>query len=160
MSDMVQKRSAYICCSKMDQEASLRKTLNTILIASKRTVREMIDIARVNKPVHRKEIDFPIDDWTIIEKRAAELGITSTRYIRDMALKGEIVAYKFDDLIPFFDNLDEIKKRLDQIAVVARKTKKVNIDAITKIQSEVEQMRHNIVSFLVALKDNGRTAKS
>lgn len=120
----------------------------------------MIDIARVNKIVHRKEIDFSIDDWSIVEKRASDLGITSTQYIRNMAVNGEIIAYRFDDLIPLFDNMNEIEKRLEQIAVVARKTKKVNIDVITKAQIEIEQMRHDIVSFLVVLKDNGRIAKS
>lgn len=120
----------------------------------------MINIARVNKTVHRKEIDFSIDDWSIVEKRAADLGITSTQYIRNIAVNGEIIAYRFDDLIPLFDNINEIEKRLEQIAVVARKTKKVNIDVITKAQIEIEQMRHDIVSFLFAMKNNGRTAKS
>ena len=112
----------------------------------------MIDIARVKKVVHRKEIDFPIADWTIVEKRAADLGVNVSLYIRKMAVGGEIITYSFNDLIPVFDNLNEIKKRLDQISVVVRKTKNVNMEIITKAQIDIEQMRHDMIQFIASLK--------
>ncbi|SDB54157.1 Recombinase zinc beta ribbon domain-containing protein [Ruminococcaceae bacterium FB2012] len=102
--------------------------------------------------VDRKEIDFPIADWTIVEKRAADLGVNVSLYIRKMAVGGEIITYSFNDLIPVFDNLNEIKKRLDQISVVARKTKNVNMEIITKAQIDIEQMRHDMIQFIASLK--------
>ena len=64
-----------------------------------------------------------------------------------------IIAYRFEDLIPLFDSINKIEKHLDQITAVARKTKNVNIDAITKARIEIEQMRHDVITFLVTLKE-------
>lgn len=47
-------------------------------------------MARKYKQVHRKEIDFSLEEWAEVERRAAVCHTKTGTYIRHMAVHGEM----------------------------------------------------------------------
>ena len=100
------------------------------------------------KYTKRKEIAFTDDEWQNIHQKSKEQGISASEYIRTMIAQGEIVTYKFDELIPFFTSLEEINKHLGKLTIVAQKSKQLDIESIDEIKVDIRQMRHDMISFL------------
>ena len=108
------------------------------------------------KYTKRKEVTFTVDEWQAIYQGSKEQGMSACEYIRTMITQGEIVTYKFDDLIPFFNSLDEINKRLDKLTNIAQKCKQVDIESLDVIKSDIKQMRHEMIGFLSLISSKGQ----
>ena len=57
-------------------------------------------MARKYKQVHRKEIDFSLDEWAEVERRAAICCMKTGTLIRRMAVKGEATFFDMKEVAP------------------------------------------------------------
>ena len=118
----------------------------------------MISIPRDRKKVHRKEVTFLLEEWEVVEKNANDLSVTTSEYIRRMTVEGTIAAYDFSSLVPVLDRLNTITEKISQMHAIARKYKKINDESLTKIESDIDQMRHMLIVFISDLrKKEGKT---
>ena len=68
---------------------------------------------RKTKQIKRKDIIFELDEWAKIEEGANKLGITTSDYIRNMTLNGNILHADLSDSI--LDDVREYLQKLDLI---------------------------------------------
>ena len=94
------------------------------------------------KQVNRKEIDFSMDEWAEIEKRAAELSLKTGTYIRRMAVSGQIVFYNIHDTVKVLDALRIIGANINQIAHKANEINSVYSEDVKQLKSDFDDICH------------------
>lgn len=52
------------------------------------------------KKVKRKEIVFDLVEWNEVKRRAEQISMTTSEYIRRMAVNGKISRFKMSDVTP------------------------------------------------------------
>ncbi|MCM1168114.1 MAG: plasmid mobilization relaxosome protein MobC [Ruminococcus sp.] len=77
------------------------------------------------KQVKRKEIVFDLDEWSKIEQQATELQLTTTEYIRRMALNQKVVRMNMPDIAPALNAMKSIANNLNQLAKKAHVTNNI-----------------------------------
>ena len=82
-------------------------------------------MARKYKQVHRKEIDFSLEDWAVVERRAAACGMKTGTYLRRIALNGSVKTFDLKGVAPLINGMRTISNNINQIAVRANSTGKV-----------------------------------
>jgi|BioPla2DNA2_1021312.scaffolds.fasta_scaffold08016_3 hypothetical protein len=102
------------------------------------------------KQVKRKEIVYGVDEWKVIEERAAVLSIKTGTYIKRVSLENQIVCYELKEAVPLLNALRIIGGNINQIA---RKANEINniyasdIEELRKDYSEICLMLSNTYSY-------------
>ncbi len=86
------------------------------------------------KQVKRKEIVYSIDEWKVIEERAAALSIKTGTYIKRVSLENEIFCYELKEVASLLNALRIIGSNINQIA---RKANEIN----NIYESDIEELR-------------------
>ncbi len=103
------------------------------------------------KQVKRKEIVYSVDEWKVIEERAAALSIKTGTYIKRVSLENEIVCYELKEVAPLLNALRVIGSNINQIA---RKANEINniysgdIEELRKDYNEICLMLNQFLSTL------------
>lgn len=109
---------------------------------------------RKYKQIKRKEVIFDIDEWNRIERQAAENSMTTSDYIRGMALNGNITKIEMSGITPVINALRIIGKNINQIAKKANEINSIYADDIEKLKGEHESLCHTLNQYLSALLSN------
>ena len=99
----------------------------------------------------RKEVCFNEKEWELIEKKAAEVKLNTTNYIRRMALNGYIIEYDLNTLNDFIYELNKIGVNINQIAKRVNETGSIHTGEMEAIQEDMAQIWKGIRKSLGAL---------
>ena len=111
----------------------------------------LIFIARKYKQVHRKEIDFDIKDWEKIEKKAAECHVSTSQFIRNMALNGTAYFPNMEGFAPLLNGMRIISNNVNQVAKKANETNNIYAEDVERLKVEVSQLSHTLNTFVSTL---------
>lgn len=92
------------------------------------------------KQVKRKEIIFDLKEWELVEKRAKQVQINTSDFIRRMAIKGQIVIFDLKKIGELMKGLRIIGGNINQIAKKANETHSVGVDDVEFLKLEVEAL--------------------
>ena len=109
-------------------------------------------MARKYKQVHRKEIDFSLDEWAEVERRAAVCCTKTGTYIRLMALNGEATFFDMKEVAPMLNGMRIISNNINQIAKKANETNNIYAADVEKLRKEVECLSHTLSTFVSTLR--------
>ena len=101
-------------------------------------------MARKYKQVHRKEIDFSLEEWAEVERRAAACHTKTGTYIRHMAVHGEMNYYDMEKFIPLLNGMRIISNNINQIAKKANETNNIYAGDVEKLRENVENLCHTL----------------
>lgn len=109
-------------------------------------------MARKYKQVHRKEIDFDIKDWEIIERRAEACHTNTSKYIRQTILNSNPSFYDVKDIAPLINALRVISNNINQVAKKANETNNLNAEDYNTVRNEVRSLCHTVNLWLSTLR--------
>ena len=88
------------------------------------------------KQVKRKEIVFALDEWSRIERLAAEAKLNTTEYIRRMALDKRVVQVNMPDITHILNVMKSVANNLNQLAKKAHATGNIYAEDLEKMGGE------------------------
>ena len=106
---------------------------------------------RKNKQIKRKEIIFELDEWAKIEEGANKLGITTSDYIRNMTLNGNILHTDFSKVAPLMNAMRTISNNINQIARKANETNSIYESDVLMLKEENAAVCRSLNQFLSTL---------
>lgn len=92
------------------------------------------------KQVKRKEIIFDLKEWELVEKRAKQVHINTSDFIRRMAIKGQIIIFDLKNVGELMKGLRIIGGNINQIAKKANETHSIYADDVKSLKLEVETL--------------------
>lgn len=100
----------------------------------------------------RKSIYFSDDEWKIIEEKTklAKLQDT-TKYIRKIAIEGEVAVYDFAAAHELIYEINKIGVNVNQVARKANELNSIYKSDIDGLRSEYENLCHMLNQFLLDL---------
>lgn len=107
---------------------------------------------RKYKHVKRKEVIFELDEWSKVEKQAATLSLTTSDYIRRMAVSGHITHIEMTTVTPVINALRIISSNINQIARKANEVHSIYADDVATLQKETEVLCHTLNLYLSGLQ--------
>lgn len=107
---------------------------------------------RKYKQVKRKEIDFTLDEWAEVERRAALMGVKTGTYLRRIAVEGEVTFYPMKEVAPLINAMRTISNNINQIARRANETHSIHERDIDVMKGEVESVCRILNQFLSTLQ--------
>ena len=99
---------------------------------------------RKYKQVKEKKVIYSLDEWAIIEQRAADLAMKTGTYIKRISVDGKINHYNIGDIAQLMNALRIIGGNINQIAKKANETHSVYAEDVAKLQKEVEALSHTL----------------
>ncbi len=109
-------------------------------------------MARKYKQVHRKEIDFSLDEWAEVERRASACCMKTGTFIRRMAVNGEVVSFDVKEVAPTLNGMRIISNNINQVARKANETNSIYFNDIKVLQKEVEALSHMLSMFVSTVR--------
>lgn len=106
---------------------------------------------RKYKQVQRKEIVYSLDEWKLIEDRAASVLMKTGTFIKRMSLDGHITYFNMSEVGEVMKALRIIGANINQIAKKANEINSIYADDIEKLRKENEEICHTLNQFLSAL---------
>ncbi len=106
---------------------------------------------RKYKQVKRKEVIFSIDEWEVVEDKAASVMMKTGEFIRYIALTGHVTYYNMEAVGDVMKALRIIGANINQIAKKANEINSIYADDIEKLRKENEQLCHTLNQFLSIL---------
>lgn len=85
---------------------------------------------RKNKVVKRKEIIFDMDEWAVVEQRAATVKMKTAAFIQRMAVDGKILRLENNDTRNVITAMNRIGVSINQIVRKAKAVEKKVLDRI------------------------------
>ncbi len=92
------------------------------------------------KQVKRKEIIFDLAEWNEVKRRAEQISMTTSEYIRRMAVNGKISRFKISDITPVINALRIIGGNINQ---VAKKSNEIN----SIYAEDIKILQNNLIAF-------------
>lgn len=92
------------------------------------------------KQIKRNEIIFELDEWAKIEDNANSLGMTTSDYIRRMALNGKIVKADLSGVLPFINGMRTVSNNINQIARKANETHSVHAVDVMQMRKKAPRL--------------------
>lgn len=108
-------------------------------------------MARKYKQVHRKEIDFGLDEWAEVERRATACHTKTSAFIRHMAVHGEAHFYDMKDLAPLLNGLRIISNNINQIAKKANEINSIYAEDVDKLKGDMDEICRMLNTFVSTL---------
>ncbi|MBD5383408.1 MAG: MobC family plasmid mobilization relaxosome protein [Ruminococcaceae bacterium] len=92
---------------------------------------------RKYKQVKEKKVIYSLDEWKLIEERAASVLMKTGTFIRQMSLDGQITFFNMEDVNRIMNALRIIGGNINQIAKKANEINSIHAEDIEKLQQEV-----------------------
>lgn len=92
------------------------------------------------KQVKRKEIVFDLVEWNEVKRRAEQISMTTSEYIRRMAVNGKISGFKMSDVTPVINALRIIGENINQVAKKSNETNSIYAEDIKILQNKMEDL--------------------
>ena len=105
-------------------------------------------MARKYKQVHRKEIDFSLEDWAVVERRAAACGMKTGTYLRHIALTGSVKTFDLKGVAPLINGMRTICNNINQIARKANETNSIFAEDMQKIKASQDELSSILTKFI------------
>ena len=109
---------------------------------------------RKYKQVKEKKVIYSLDEWTIVEQRAADLAMKTGTYIRRISVDGQINHYNVSDITQLMNALRIIGGNINQIAKKANETHNVYTEDVAKLQKEVEALSRTLSQLAFTAQSN------
>ncbi len=106
---------------------------------------------RKYKQVKRKEIVYDLDEWKVIEERAAAISVKTGTYIKRISLENNIVCYDLKEAAPLLNTLRIIGNNINQIAKKANETNNIYADDFAKMEDNFTSICLMLNQFLSTL---------
>ncbi len=97
---------------------------------------------RKYKQVKRKEVIFLIDEWKLIEDKAASVLMKTGTFIKRMSLDGHITYFNMFEVGEVMKALRIIGANINQIAKKANETHNIYAEDVEKLRKENEEICH------------------
>lgn len=88
----------------------------------------------------RKEIAFKEDEWELVEEKARELNIDTSKYIKRMALNGYIITYDLEKINGLIYEVNKIGININQIVRKANEIDNVPRADIEKLEGRLNDI--------------------
>lgn len=88
------------------------------------------------KQIKRKEVIFDLDEWKTVEERAADLAMTTSDYIRRMAVKGVVRKIEMTTVAPVIQAMKSIGNNINQLARKANEINSIYADDVENLRKE------------------------
>ena len=108
----------------------------------------MINIARKNDQLRRKEIVYTAEEWKQIEERAAKCHLKTATFIRAMSLDGAVTIIDLKELAPLLNGMRIISNNVNQVAKKANETNSIYADDVEKMREGVSQLCRTVNQWL------------
>ncbi len=108
----------------------------------------MINIARKNEALRRKEIVYTAEEWKQIEKKAAKCHLKTATFIRAMSLDGGVTVVDLKELAPLLNGMRIISGNINQVAKKANDTNNIYSDDVKKMREEVRRLCRTVSQWL------------
>ena len=105
-------------------------------------------MARKYKQVHRKEIVFSLNNWAVVERRAAACGMKTGTYLRRIALNGSVKTFDLKGVAPLINGMRTISNNINQIARKANETNSIYAEDMQKITASQDELSHILAKFI------------
>lgn len=106
---------------------------------------------RKYKQVQRKEVVYSLNEWKLIEERAASVLMKTGTFIKRMSLDGHITYINMESAGEVMKALRIIGSNINQIAKKANEINSIYADDVEKLRKEYEELCHTLNQFLSAL---------
>ena len=106
------------------------------------------------KQVKRKEIVFSLDEWSKIERLAAEANLNTTEYIRRVALNKKIVQMDMPDITRVLNVMKNVANNLNQLAKKAHEINKIYAADFEEMGGEWKPLCHLLSVYLLEARSN------
>ena len=104
------------------------------------------------KQVKRKEIVFDLAEWNEVKRRAEQISMTTSEYIRRMAVNGKISRFKMSDVTPVINALRIIGGNINQVAKKSNEINSIYAEDIKILQNKMEDLCHTLSQSLFAVQ--------
>ncbi len=104
------------------------------------------------KQVKRKEIVFDLVEWNEVKRRAEQISMTTSEYIRRMAVNGKISGFKMSDVTPVINALRIIGGNINQVAKKSNETNSIYTEDIKILQNKMEDLCHTLSQYLYTVQ--------
>ena len=109
---------------------------------------------RKYKQVKEKKVLYSLDEWKLIEERAASVVMKTGTFIRCISLDGQINHYDVGDVTQVMNALRIIGGNINQIAKKANETHNIYAEDIAKLQKEVETLSRTLSQLVFTTQSN------
>lgn len=99
---------------------------------------------RKYKQVKEKKVTYSLDEWAIIEQRAAKLAMKTGTYIKRISVDGQINHYSVGDITTVMNALRIIGVNINQISKKANETHSIYVEDIGKLRKEVDALSRTL----------------
>ena len=123
---------------------------------TKHKKRGLINIARKNKTLRRKEIVYSAEEWAQIEKQAAECHLKTSTFIRTMSLSGKVIVVDLKELAPLRNGMRVISKNINQVAKKANETNSIYAEDVDKLKGAVAELCRTVNLWLSTVTSSKR----
>ena len=112
------------------------------------TKKGLINIARKNTTLRRKEIVYTKEEWDQIKEKAAACHLKTATFLRAMSLDGSIYVYDMKELAPLLNGMRIISNNINQVARKANETNNIYSEDIKKIKEAHEELCRTVSNWL------------
>ena len=95
---------------------------------------------RKYKTVKRKEVIFDPEEFKKVERLAKKAGVTTSDYMRRMALNGKIVQINMGDITPLINAVRPINNNVNHLARMANETHSIYAEDVDKLRKSVQAL--------------------
>ena len=99
---------------------------------------------RKYKQVKEKKVIYSLDEWAVIEHRAAKLAMKTGTYIKRISVDGQINYYSVGDIAPVMNALRIIGGNINQIAKKANETHSAETGTVEELRKEVDALSRTL----------------
>ena len=110
--------------------------------------KDLINIARKNEALRRKEIVYTAEEWKQIEDRAAKCHLKTATFIRAMSLNGDVYVLDLKELAPLLNGMRIISNNVNQVARKANETNSIYAEDVDILRKEVSQLCRTVSQWL------------
>lgn len=101
-----------------------------------------------------KHIKFTEEQYAIVSQKAAELGLRTGAYVKQMAIQGKLIRYDLAELREVTRPFRMIGNELNQIAKKANETGEVTAKAVEDVREQYARLEKVFEKYLKPLKPN------
>lgn len=106
---------------------------------------------RKYKQVKRKEVIFSMDEWKVVEDKAASVMMKTGEFIRRMTLTGHVTFYNMEAVGDVMKALRIIGANINQLVKKANETHSTYADDVENLRKEVDAISRTLNQYLSTL---------
>ena len=109
---------------------------------------------RKYKQVKEKKVIYSLNEWAVIEHRAADLAMKTGTYIKRISVDGEIKHYSVDNITAVMNALRIIGGNINQIAKKANETHSADAGTVEELRKEVDALSRTLSQLVFTAQSN------